>query len=57
MRLSFPSICLLLLGIVGLVQAKSAVGDRVLVVLEDQAERALYSQFWKDLECMSRVEV
>ncbi|RMZ86704.1 hypothetical protein DV736_g6066, partial [Chaetothyriales sp. CBS 134916] len=32
------------------VQAKSAVGDRVLVVLEDVDEKRLYSQFWQDLE-------
>ena len=34
-----------------MVQAKSAAGDRVLVVLEDDGERNLYSQFWADLEC------
>lgn len=51
MRLPFSSICIAFLGVVGLVQAKSAVGNRVLVVLEDSAEKALYSQFWGDLEC------
>jgi hypothetical protein len=53
MRLTPTSICAFLLVVVGVVQAKSAVGDRVLVVLEDQSEKALYSHFWADLECMS----
>jgi|SRR5271154_1410987 len=35
----------------GVSWAKSAVGDRVLVVLDDESEKALYSQFWADLEC------
>lgn len=52
MQLSYRSLLLLVLSIFGLVQAKSAVGDRVLVVLEDSSEKALYSQFWSDLECM-----
>ena len=34
-----------------MVQAKSATGDRVLVVLEDSAEKDSYRQFWTDLEC------
>jgi hypothetical protein len=52
MRLSFPFLLSLLLVTIGLVQAKSAVGNRVLVVLEDGGEKNLYSQFWADLECM-----
>lgn len=55
MRL-FSSICLLLWGLFVSVQARSAVGDRVLVVLEDSAEKELYSKFWTDLECKSMVE-
>jgi hypothetical protein len=51
MRLSFPSFLSLLLLVVGLVQARSAVGNRILVVLEDGGEKNLYSQFWADLEC------
>jgi len=47
---SFHSLCLFCLVWIGCVQAKSAVGDRVLVVLEDAANKALYSQFWQDLE-------
>jgi hypothetical protein len=33
------------------VQAKSFTGDRLLVVLEDQAERENYSVFLEDLTC------
>lgn len=50
MRLFFSSL-ILLLGCLGLVQCKSAVGDRILVVLEDDGQRNAYSQFWADLEC------
>ncbi|CAG8447010.1 5597_t:CDS:2 [Ambispora gerdemannii] len=32
------------------VQAKSATGERVLVLLDDEADKALYSQFFKTLE-------
>ena len=53
MQFSYGSLLILLSSVIGLVQAKSAVGDRVLVVLEDSSEKALYSQFWSDLECMS----
>lgn len=52
MRLLFSSL-FLLLGCIGLVRCKSAVGDRILVVLEDGGERNSYSQFWADLECES----
>ena len=52
MRLTFSSLLFLLLGLLGLVSAKSAIGDRILVVLEDGGEKNLYSQFWADLECM-----
>jgi len=54
MRL-FSSICVLLWTLFTFVTAKSAVGDRVLVVLEDSAEKDLYSQFWKDLEGEQRL--
>lgn len=50
MRL-FSSICALLWALSPFVQAKSATGDRVLVVLEDAAEKENYQQFWADLEC------
>lgn len=40
----------LLLAILGLVQALSSAGSRLLVVLEEQAEKASFSQFWADLE-------
>lgn len=35
--------------------AKSAVGDRVLVVMEDEGHRGDYAQLWKDLEGEIRV--
>ena len=57
MRLSLSSTLILLLGLLGLVTAKSAVGDRILVVLEDGGEKNLYSQFWADLECMLNLAV
>ena len=34
------------------VLAKSAAGDRILVVMEDETQRGDYSQLWKDLESM-----
>ena len=40
----------LLLGLVSLVSALSAVGSKLLVVIEADAEKAKYSQFWTDLE-------
>ena len=41
----------LLLAVVGLVSALSSNGSRLLVVLEDAAEKDKYSQLWRDLEC------
>ena len=52
MRL-FSSLCLLFLSLLEVALAKSAVGNRLLVVLEDEAQKGLYSKFWADLECMS----
>lgn len=46
------SISLLLLGLLGLVQAISYSGDRLLVVLEELAEKEKYSKFLGDLEGM-----
>lgn len=40
----------LLPALLGVVQAISSAGDRLLVVLEDATEKALFSQFWADLE-------
>lgn len=34
----------------GIAWAKSAVGDKVLIILEEASEKSLYSQFWSDLE-------
>jgi hypothetical protein len=54
MRLFFSSLCLILWGSLwSAVSAKSAVGDRILVVMEDEAQRGDYAQLWKDLESMS----
>ncbi|KAK4542533.1 hypothetical protein LTR36_006786 [Oleoguttula mirabilis] len=39
----------LLLGLLGFVSALSAQGPKLLVVLEDEAEKSKYSQFWSDL--------
>src|ERR1700753_3031500 len=55
MRL-FSSLCLVLLSLLQLVSAKSAVGDRLLVVLEDESQKGLYSKFWADLEGMLNLE-
>lgn len=44
----------LLLSLLGLVQAISIAGDRLLVVLEDESQKASFSQFWADLEGMLR---
>ena len=41
----------LLLAFVGLVGALSSSGSRLLVVLEDAAEKDKYSRLWEDLEC------
>jgi len=41
----------LLLVLAGLVSALSPSGSRLLVVLEDSAEKDKYSHLWGDLEC------
>ncbi|KAG9625476.1 hypothetical protein KCU64_g19258, partial [Aureobasidium melanogenum] len=41
---------LLLLGLVSLVQALSSTGNRLLVVLEEAADKSKYSSFFGDLE-------
>ncbi|KAF1985424.1 oligosaccharyl transferase subunit beta [Aulographum hederae CBS 113979] len=41
---------LLLLGLVSIVSASSSSGSKLLVVLDDTAEKDSYSQFWGDLE-------
>lgn len=48
------TVLFLVAGLVSTTLARSATGDQVLVVLEDAAEKQLYSQFWSDLECMLR---
>ena len=44
---------LLLLVLVSLAQAISTTGNRLLVVIEEAAEKVKYSTLWKDLEGMS----
>jgi oligosaccharyltransferase complex subunit beta len=41
------------IALLGLTQALSSSGIRLLVVIEEAAEKAKYSTFWKDLEGMS----
>ena len=48
---------LLLLGLVSLAQAISTTGNRLLVVIEEAAEKVKYSTLWKDLEGMSNCVV
>jgi len=38
------------LGLLGLVQALSSSGNRLLVVIEEATEKERYSTFWGDLE-------
>ncbi len=45
---------LLLLSLLGLAQALSSSGSRLLVLLDELSERDKYSQFWEDLESLSR---
>lgn len=42
----------LLLGLLSFVSALSAVGGKLLVIIEDESEKSKYSTFWTDLECM-----
>lgn len=44
----------LLFALLGAVQALSSSGSRLLVVLEDLAEKDKYSEFWSDLQCTYR---
>lgn len=39
-----------LLALLALVQALSSSGNRLLVVIEEAAEKEIYSHFWDDLE-------
>jgi hypothetical protein len=40
----------ILLALLGVVQAISSTGNRLLVVLEDESQKASFSKFWSDLE-------
>lgn len=44
-----------MLAFVSLAQALSSSGTRLLVVLEDLAEKDNYSKFWQDLECTDKI--
>ncbi len=46
-------ISFLVLALLGCVQALSSSGSRLLIVVEEAAERAKYSTFWGDLEGLS----
>lgn len=46
---------LLLVALAGLGHALSSTGSRLLVVIEEAAEKAKYSTFWADLEGISFV--
>ena len=48
MRSIFAS--LLALCLVGVCSALSATGNRLLVILDDVADKDKYSQFWDDLQ-------
>jgi hypothetical protein len=50
--LLFSSLCVLLLSLINTAWAKSIAGERLLIVLEDEPQRGLYSKFWADLEGM-----
>ena len=39
----------LLLGLLSFVSALSAVGNKLLVIIDDEADRGKYGQFWTDL--------
>jgi oligosaccharyltransferase complex subunit beta len=43
----------MLFGLLAAVNALSSSGNRLLVVLEDSAEKGLYSTLWSDLEGMA----
>lgn len=43
----------LLVGIVGFVSARSAEGSKLLVVIDEDADKTRYSQFWTDLQGMN----
>lgn len=41
----------LFLGLLSFVSALSASGSNLLVVVDDEADKAKYSTFWSDLQC------
>jgi oligosaccharyltransferase complex subunit beta len=43
----------LFLALLSFVSALSAVGGKLLVVVDDEADKGKYSTFWSDLQCKS----
>lgn len=41
----------LFLALLSFVSALSAVGSKLLVVVDDEADKGKYSTFWSDLQC------
>lgn len=41
----------LFLGLLSFVSALSAAGSKLLVVVDDETDKAKYSTFWSDLQC------
>lgn len=46
----------LVLALLGVVQALSSTGRRLLVVVEEAPEKAKYSTLWEDLKSLSRIQ-
>jgi len=42
----------LFLALLSFVSALSAAGSKLLVVVDDEADKGKYSTFWSDLQCM-----
>lgn len=49
MRLQIQSLALVLLGWLNIVSALSATSSKLLVVIDEDADKAKYSHFWSDL--------
>ncbi len=49
-----PELWSLLFALVAAVTALSAQGNKLLVVIEEEAEKAKYSKLWSDLEGMEQ---
>lgn len=47
----------LFLGLLSFVSALSAAGSNLLVVVDDDADKAKYSTFWSDLTCKQHCRI